>query len=272
MVQYARKKSKNEIYGLYCKCDACELKHPQKVRYVGQTSTGSASRFSHHKYLAMTGADYPVCRWIRKHGVENIETVVLERVWSPDQLDMSEVRWIDKMETLVEFGGLNLWPGGKSVRGYKHRPDAKSRAKGRKRSPETLRKMSEASSKRTGEKGGNHKITESTAVEIKKLLWAGATTRAVSEELGVSKCIVQGISSGAAWKDTPWPIGPRHRKSDGRFASGVQTQAKITEDDVRNIRAQYSGGQTYKQIADRYNMTDANISMIVRRVTWKDVI
>lgn len=55
-----------------------------------------------------------------------------------------------------------------------------------------------------------------------------------------------------------------------RGASHVS--AKLTEDDIRHIRALYiSGEQSQSQIADYYNSTQANISAIVRRKTWRHV-
>lgn len=54
-------------------------------------------------------------------------------------------------------------------------------------------------------------------------------------------------------------VGSKHGKS------------KITEDDVREMRALYSSGLTQKALAKAYGVTQANVSLIVRREAWQHV-
>lgn len=59
----------------------------------------------------------------------------------------------------------------------------------------------------------------------------------------------------------PEPMGEKHHK------------AKLTEDDIRSIRAIYaSGKQTQAQLGLRYGVDRAHISTIVLRKCWKKVI
>lgn len=260
----------NEIYGLYCVCDNCKDTR-EKIRYVGQTSRGTRDRFYKHTYNARHRQHWPVCRWMYKHGVENIRWRVLETVDTPEELDEAETRWIQELGTLIDEGGYNLWPGGGSVRGYKHSEDALSRRRGWKHSEETKKLLSEKMLGKTGEASPRSIINDEIALDIKNRLWAGDSTWKVAKDLGLTKGLISGVSRGTTWTHVPWPIGPRYRKSNGRFTAGTRNQAKITESDVREIRDLYSKGVSYKQIAARYNMTDANVSMIVRRKTWKHV-
>lgn len=265
-------KSKNVIYGLYCVCDNCKDRR-ERVRYVGQTSRGIRDRFSKHRWSALHGATWPVSRWMRKHGVDNIRYRILEDVGSSELLDEAEQRWIEEFDTLNhEAGGLNLWPGGASQRGYKHPQNARSRVKGPKHSEQTKRKLSEASKRNRGERGSNSKITNEVAAEVKRRLWSGETIEQVYTGMGLSIGIVSMISNGKTWTEVPWPVGPRNRLNDGKIKKGsLPPKAKLSEQDVREIRVRAASGEHPKNIATDYGVTKENISMIVTRKTWKHV-
>lgn len=48
--------------------------------------------------------------------------------------------------------------------------------------------------------------------------------------------------------------------------------AILSENDVRSIRSLYATGQyTMKQMAERYDVSDPTVRLIVRRITWKHV-
>jgi hypothetical protein len=47
--------------------------------------------------------------------------------------------------------------------------------------------------------------------------------------------------------------------------------SKLTEKDVVDIRKLYAEGKTQKEISQKYNVTSALISGIVRRIGWKHV-
>lgn len=58
----------------------------------------------------------------------------------------------------------------------------------------------------------------------------------------------------------------------GRRAKGEKVgQSKLTENDVRAIRAAWANGETQASIADRYGLTRPAIGAVVRRVNWKHV-
>lgn len=259
---------KNVVYGLRCVC------HPgDGVRYVGQTSTGVRQRWYHHKYSANHDKPYPVSRWIRKHGVDNIEIDILEVLDTTDDLDLVEERWISRLGTSnAAEGGLNLLPGGKSIRGYKHPPEVIARRPKRVLSEETLARLSKISSTHTGDRATNKKLSVSAATEIKKRLWAGDTPADIARDYGVSAQSVYDILNDERWLEAPWPIGPRRPIRDTRFRPGiVPKNAKLDASKVRDIRNKHASGISTRDIAMEYGVTTTNVLMIVKRKTWKNV-
>lgn len=263
----------NVIYGLYCVCEDCDIE--KRVRYVGQSARGVRVRYYNHTYAARHNKPWVVSRWMRKHGIENIKHTVLEECASSLDLDEAEAHWIVELETLVEQGGCNIRAGGNSVRGYKHRDDARSRIP-RSHSEETKRRLSEAGKGRVGSLIPNSIINEAMASAIKADLWRGMQSGAVAEKYGVSYGIVAGISCYAAWTHVPWPIGPRVRGETGRFQQGHRTgeahpDAIFTESDIREIRRKHTAGATYAALGREYGTSGTNIRFIVKRITWKHV-
>jgi hypothetical protein len=47
--------------------------------------------------------------------------------------------------------------------------------------------------------------------------------------------------------------------------------AKLTDDDVRQIRELAAGGMLHTTIGERFGVTGANVGYIVKRATWKHV-
>lgn len=260
----------NDIYGLYCVCEACG--NEGTVRYVGQTAEGARSRFNKHRHSAKIGKSWPVTRWMSKHGVENIRVRVLETVGSVDELDEAETRWITDLRTTERGVGYNLWPGGGGVRGYKHAPDAKSRQRGPKHSDETKKRISDAVKGMYGEESHNHKFTGQDVMEIRWSYLGGETLRQIAARFGTSSTNVGYIVRGQSWPNLPHPEGPRRETPTGRFNKGaVPASTKLNPEKVREIRQLGAQGLHRREIADKYGVTPENISMILARKTWKHV-
>lgn len=59
---------------------------------------------------------------------------------------------------------------------------------------------------------------------------------------------------------------------DGTDSVGVRNgRARLTEDDVRDIRAAYVGGTTQVALAAQYGLTQASVSALLLRKTWRHV-
>jgi DNA-binding transcriptional regulator YiaG len=61
----------------------------------------------------------------------------------------------------------------------------------------------------------------------------------------------------------------RGRMRDVRGARNPH--AKLTPEDVRQIRAGYASGVTQQELADMFNVQQAHVSRVVRRETWAEV-
>lgn len=103
----------NVIYGLKLKDES----YP--IRYVGLTSRGASIRFKEHCTLAVTG-ETPLYRWIRKHGYDQVECVIIDELGDPEHLDEREIYWINQLSTFAGdgHGGFNLTRGGTGFTGY----------------------------------------------------------------------------------------------------------------------------------------------------------
>lgn len=256
------------IYGLKCKC------HPERgIRYVGQSSKTARARFHQHTYAARKGKPWVVAKWMRKHGIENIAYEVLEVVEEEGDLDVRETYWIDHLHTMTKFGGCNVWPGGSSIRGYKHSPDSLARRKGRKHSEETRKKLSDANRGKVGELSSNSKLTNKGVKDIKERLFNGDTSYSISREMGLSKSTIHYIEIGRTWAHVEGPIGPRREPETGKFPPGAKPHnTKLTDEQIREIRERYLlREETLDDIAADYGITGGNVSMIGRRKTWKHV-
>lgn len=125
------------VYGLH--------KGDGVIRYIGQTVRTPQRRLSVHKADARFGKQNPVQDWMRKHGVEGIELIVLETAEDREHLDALERFWIAQMR---ESGikQMNVTAGGRGHAGYRYGPEtiAKRVAKltGQQRTPEQRERIS----------------------------------------------------------------------------------------------------------------------------------
>jgi hypothetical protein len=87
-------------------------------RYVGLTTYGSDAgpRLYMHRFNAAAGIDYPVYRWMRKHGPENVQATVLCYTATVDDLKLAEIWWIAELRKLG-YDLLNCTIGGDGVIG-----------------------------------------------------------------------------------------------------------------------------------------------------------
>lgn len=70
------------------------------------------------------------------------------------------------------------------------------------------------------------------------------------------------------------PQGEQHgwqRKPESRPMGEVNGMAKLTEDQVREIRSRAASGATFKGLAREYGVSDTQISWIVKRKSWQHI-
>lgn len=168
------------IYGLFCACSECREEHPGEIRYVGQTIQSANSRLKEHrKHAKARRGDYPVYRWIIKHGPENIRTFVLD--YPETDINVCEHEWMTRLGTYGTGRGLNASPAPTVGILYPRPPAAK--------------------------------FTDNEVAEIKVRIWNGESAASIAESLKVPSPRIYQIKQGRSYSDVPWPIGPWNQSS-----------------------------------------------------------
>lgn len=118
-----------------------------------------------------------------------------------------------------------------------------------------------------GERAGGSKLTESQVIEI---LHSPESARSLARRLGVNKEAVAGVRRGRTWKHVPRPACWEGGKAPPRPPHrGTQLQgAKLTEDDVRAIRA---SAKSFRSLAREYGVSSGRISDIKKGKSWAHV-
>ncbi len=121
------------------------------------------------------------------------------------------------------------------------------------------------------QKGENHhsaKLTADDVREIRRLYRAGLGSVEIGDKFGVKWQTVLAILKGQTWKHVLDPLGT----IEIRVAPSPATarMAKLTWDDVRQIRAAFAAGESRKDIARRFACNRDNIGLIISGKTWRD--
>ncbi len=122
-----------------------------------------------------------------------------------------------------------------------------------------------------GERGGNAKLSDAQVDALRADYYAGGQSqRALALKYGISRTHVDHILVGKSratrgHKHTPLPAGTNIR-------GGLNPKAKLTEQDVRTVRALYAAGKaTQPELGQRYGVSHSTIGLIVRRKSWRSV-
>lgn len=150
-------------------------------QYIGQTKHDDNTRLKEHFQIAEhTKRNLHLYNAIRKYGKDNFEITILKNNLLEDELDKWEIYYIGKYNTFEN--GYNNTLGGGGIRGYHHSEETKQKIsenhnpniytkeraekisfanKGKPKSEEHKRKLSECAKQRVGEKnpfyGKHHK-------------------------------------------------------------------------------------------------------------------
>lgn len=115
-----------------------------------------------------------------------------------------------------------------------------------------------------GERMNSAKLAEPEVLEIRELFATGNFTKSeLGRRYNVTKGIIRGIVNGKGWSHLPLP--------EHGFKGQHRPPSKVTESQVREIRAASANGVSYKALAAIYGVSDHQISMIVRRKNWAHV-
>jgi predicted DNA-binding protein YlxM (UPF0122 family) len=128
--------------------------------------------------------------------------------------------------------------------------------------PETIAK---------GEQHGQSKLTEQQVKEIRERYAVGDISQdALALEYGVVRRAIGNIIRGENWKHiaTTDLSNPKRR---GKVGS-TNNSAKLTEDQVRQIRIKHKQGQTPLEIAEEFGIHRATVYHILNGRVWSHVI
>ncbi len=160
------------------------LTSPSGKQYVGQTTKTIKHRIRKHNTLAEGNfQNSAIANAIRKYGINSFTILEIAQATSQEELDSLETRYISSLRTSAPHG-YNLLPGGRGRSGT-HQDTRKKLRKariGRKHSPETIRKISEANK---GEK--NKFYGKKHSEETKRKMRAHERTPEHAAKLGNAK-------------------------------------------------------------------------------------
>ena len=153
-----------EIYGIIYK----STNKMNKKSYIGRTTMPLSRRIRMHINSSLNGEDNTYFHnAIKKYGQENFAWEIIAKYNSLEELNKAEIEMIGKYNTLEN--GYNLSLGGSSNAGYKYTKEQKRKnsemKRGKHRSEETKKKISEAQKGKKSHNYGKH-LTEKTKKKI----------------------------------------------------------------------------------------------------------
>ena len=120
-----------------------------------------------------------------------------------------------------------------------------------------------------GEQSGRARLTWDQVRQIRKRYAAGGVShRDLAAEYRVHRSAIGPLLSGRTWVDPDY-TPPVYK---GPTRGEHQHDAKLSEEQVREIRVRYAaGGISQKVLAVEYNLSQPTVGRIVRRENWKHV-
>ncbi len=139
---------------------------------------------------------------------------------------------------------------------------------------DALRKGRMRTGDHSGEKNAGAKITAEQVQEIRRRYIPGVTTlRSVAKEFGIGVSNACLIVNAKAWDRLDFqPVANKARLFAAMVSGEKNGEAKITADQVREIRRRYTPGViTLRALAGEFGIGKSEISNIVNRKSWAHV-
>lgn len=231
-----------EVYGLSCTC------HPERgVRYVGLTTQGHRNRMRQHVLVAV-GKDpryarSSVCMWIRKHGGDNIASVLIQSYPNPEAMNDGEKFHIARFRALG-LADLNMNDGGSGNPGVIYSDETRARMSASAKKRGVSDAVRRSARERKGELSPRAKSTAEQVRQMREMLWSGLTLSEVSERFGVSLGNVAHIDKHRSWTDVPWPIGPRQRPRTRERQAAQASKRRHTPEELEKMSRAISAAYT----------------------------
>jgi group I intron endonuclease len=212
--------------------------------YIGQTTRSLEKRISDH-YAASKNTKYRYfTNAIKKYGITNFSWQLLEECSTKEDLDLAEIKWIEHFNTLNEDFGYNLKTGGS----YGKHSDI------------TKKIISDG------------KIKEKNPMYAKPSWNKG---KKLSEEH--KKNLSEAHKGQNPWnkgKKGTYHTKPQTEETKSAISkknSGENNgQTKLTWEIVKEIRSLHKQGLLQKDLAKKFNISNANISNIINNKLWRE--
>ena len=226
-------------------------------KYIGQ-STNIKKRFqSHHlvDYKNENNCNYNTKFYqaLRKYGIDNFEVIVL-KLCEEKELDALEIKYIKEFNTFQD--GYNSTQGGQYWSLNIHSEETE--LKRQKTRMENKSLMSE-----------NHpraKLTNQQVWDIRQRYIDGESIKEIYQDfkdLYSNQQTFKRIVLGQSYVT----VGNIPNKEQVRH-----TNAKLTDVQVKEIRNSYKKGViSYKELGEKYNLSESSIAAIIKRETYKNV-
>lgn len=233
-------------------------------RYVGRTVNFHKREITHYWLL-------------RSHRHFNIH---LQRAWDqgdefdfqiieecePSRCNEREIYWISEYNTMNSEYGYNLCEGGKTTTGYKFSEEAKkkisAKASNRKYSKETIEKRKKSLKKRMEE--------DEDFTEYLRERWSAGARNKPSWNAGIP--CPEWKKKQVSEKLKGRKISEAHKQKLKELYSGDKSlTAKLTSDDVINIRLRFLSGERQRDICKDYPVGSQTIYDIVRLRRWRSI-
>lgn len=131
----------------------------------------------------------------------------------------------------------------------------------------------------TGELHGASKLTNAQVKQIRELAWAGQSNFQIAQEFGVCEHTIIGIKTGRSWRTEGYvppprrkrvkrPKSPRIPKIRVRRFGALNPTAKLTIEQVENIRDLIRAHVSQRKIAKQFNISQSSVSVIASGKSW----
>jgi len=114
-------------------------------------------------------------------------------------------------------------------------------------------------------------LTDAQVVEMREMYAAGASLRTCANRFGVALRTVGRAVQGHFWKRAGGPITTTIDVDARRPRGSATARSKLTEDQVREMRAAAARGERQCDLAVRFGISRTNVNAIIHRRFWKHV-
>lgn len=127
----------------------------------------------------------------------------------------------------------------------------------------------------TRRRGSSHpqsRITEQEVRELRREWLDGETTGYLSAKYGLTTSAAHRAAIGRTWSHVPIENEERQKPRRNSARGERIWTAKLTQDDVREMRSLYDAGVPAKELAERFGIHLRTTFSIVARKSWKHVV